>query len=46
MGRYQNVRLLGGNVSATHVTDRIYRILQLAGMEKVIKIEREQGWGQ
>ena len=28
MGRYQKLRLLGGSVAATHVSDRIWRILQ------------------
>lgn len=44
MGRYQNVKLLGGSVTATHVSDRIYKILQLAGITKVIGIERERLW--
>ena len=44
MGRYQNVKLLGGSITATHVSNRIYRILQLAGITKVIRIERERLW--
>ncbi len=46
MGRYQNVHLLGGSVSATHVNARIFKILQLAGITKVIQIEKEHFWNQ
>ena len=44
MGRYQTIRLLGGTVAATHVNERIYRIFQLAGLPKVIEIQKEQVW--
>lgn len=46
MGRYQNIRLLGGGVEATHVNDRIYKVLQLAGLTKVIGVNREKFWNQ
>lgn len=46
MGRYQNVRLLGGGVGAIHVNDRIYKILHLSGLTKVIRIQREKNWDQ
>lgn len=46
MGRYQNIRLLGGMVTATHVNDRIFKVLQLAGVTKVIGIDRERFWNQ
>lgn len=46
MGRYQNIRLLGGNVTATHVNDRIFKVLRLAGITKVIGIYRERFWSQ
>ncbi|MBS6194904.1 MAG: anti-sigma factor antagonist [Clostridiales bacterium] len=46
MGRYQNVRLLGGGVEATHVNDRIYKVMQLAGLPKVIGIDRKRFWNQ
>ena len=46
MGRYQNIRLLGGIVMATHVNDRIFKILQLAGVTNVIGIDREKFWNQ
>lgn len=46
MGRYQNVRLLGGGVSATHVNDRIYRVFQLAGLTRLIEVKREKLWNR
>lgn len=46
MGRYQNIRLLGGSVLATHVNDRIYKILKLAGLTRVIGVDRERFWNQ
>ena len=46
MGRYQNVRLLGGGVAATHVNDRIYRVLQLAGLTRLIEVKREKMWNR
>lgn len=44
MGRYQKIRLLGGSVSVTHVSDRIHRIMQLAGVARVIEVEKERNW--
>ena len=44
MGRYQKLRLLGGSVAATHVSDRIWRILHLAGVTKVLEVEKERNW--
>ncbi|HIV13146.1 MAG TPA: anti-sigma factor antagonist [Candidatus Pullilachnospira stercoravium] len=46
MGRYQNVRLLGGGVAATHVNDRIYRVLHLAGLTRLIEVKREKMWNR
>ncbi len=46
MGRYQNIRLLGGSVKATHVNERVHKILYLSGITKVIEIEREKNWNQ
>ena len=43
-GRYQKLRLLGGSVAETHVSDRIWRILHLAGVTKVIEVEKERNW--
>lgn len=44
MGRYQKIHLLGGNIKATHVKERIFRILNLAGVSKVIEVEKERNW--
>ena len=44
MGRYQKLRLLGGSVAAPHVSDRIWRILHLAGVTKVLEVEKERNW--
>lgn len=38
MGRYKNIRFMGGAVAAVHVNDRILRILTLSGIYKVIDI--------
>ncbi len=46
MGRYQNLHLLGGGVSATHVNERIFKILQLSGISKIIPIEKALCWNQ
>ena len=41
MGRYRNIRLLGGTVKAVHVGEQVERILRISGIHKVIRIERE-----
>lgn len=41
MGRYRNMRLLGGTVKAIHVGGQVGRILQLSGIHKVIQIEKD-----
>ena len=41
MGRYKLMRALGGQVSITHAGKRIYKILVLSGIHKIIPIERE-----
>lgn len=38
MGRYRNVSMIGGTVTAIHVSDRIDRILKLSGLYKIMKI--------
>ena len=38
MGRYKNMRFMGGDVIAVHVNERIYRILTLSGIYKMIDI--------
>ncbi|MDD2959443.1 MAG: anti-sigma factor antagonist [Lachnospiraceae bacterium] len=38
MGRYKNLRFMGGNVIAIRVNERIRRILTMSGIYKVIDI--------
>ena len=44
MGRYRNMGLLGGKVSAVHVGERIDRIFRLSGLYKLIPVNREAAW--
>lgn len=46
MGRYQNIHVLGGTVCASHVNERIFRVLQLSGITKVIEIKKEINWSK
>lgn len=41
MGRFKLMHALGGSVRAVHVGERIYRILVLSGIHKIIPIEKE-----
>lgn len=38
MGRYKNLRFMGGKVIAINVSDRIHRILTLSGIYKIVDI--------
>lgn len=40
MGRYRVMKTLGGSVRAVRVKDRVYRILMLSGIHKIISIEQ------
>lgn len=42
MGRYKNMRFMGGTVIAVHVNERIRRILTLSGVYKVLDIYEDQ----
>lgn len=44
MGRYHNVNLIGGYISAIHVNERINKLLHLSGVYKLITISKEKGW--
>lgn len=46
MGRYHNVNLVGGYISAIHVNDRIDKLLHLSGVYKLITISKEKGWNK
>lgn len=41
MGRYKNLRFMGGVVIAIHVNERIRRILSMSGICKVLDIYEE-----
>lgn len=42
MGRYKNVYLLGGEVWAVHVNERMKKILSLSGVTKILHIYEEE----
>ncbi|MDD3338358.1 MAG: anti-sigma factor antagonist [Lachnospiraceae bacterium] len=46
MGRYRMISKLGGDVTAIHVNDRVYKILNLAGLHKVMEISQEKIWNK
>lgn len=43
MGRYKMMKALGGSVRAVQVRERVGKILMLAGIMKIIPVERVQG---
>lgn len=46
MGRKRLLSCCGGTVSAIHVNDRIWRIMQLSGIYKHIEISQEAVWNR
>ena len=42
MGRYRTVYLLGGEVWAVHVNERMKKILSLSGVTKIMQIYEEE----
>lgn len=46
MGRYRNIRLIGGSVIAVNPGERIARILKISGLERFIKVEQEKNWNR
>lgn len=42
MGRYKNIRFMGGEVAAVHVNEQIKRILALSGICKLIDIYEDR----
>lgn len=42
MGRYSLLKELGGNLTLRSPTASVMKIIKLAGMEKLIKIEKEE----
>ena len=43
MGRYALMQKLGGKLSVKNPNERIVRIFELAGLDKIVSIEREKG---
>lgn len=43
MGRYKMMQALGGSVRAVQVRERVWRILMLSGIMKLIPVEPMQG---
>ena len=43
MGRYALMQKLGGKLSVKDPNERIVRIFELAGLDKIVSIEREKG---
>lgn len=41
MGRYKLMKALGGNLCISHAGERIFKILMLSGIHKIIPIEKE-----
>lgn len=44
MGRYKNIRLVGGRVSAAYVNERVEKIMRMSGLLKFITVEQERSW--
>lgn len=42
MGRYKNLRFMGGNVMAVNVNERVHRILTLSGIYKIVEIHKKE----
>lgn len=42
MGRYKNLYLMGGEVWAIHVNERMKRILILSGVTKILHVYEEE----
>lgn len=41
MGRYRLVSSYGGNVEVVNLTDRIYSMMKLAGLEKIVTLRKK-----
>ncbi len=42
MGRYKKIKSIGGKVKIKNPSPNTYRVLKLAGMDRLAKIEREE----
>lgn len=44
MGRYRAVHRKGGSLEAVEVTERVEKILEMAGIAKLIPVSRKREW--
>ncbi len=42
MGRYRLVSSYGGNVEVVNLSERIYKMMKLAGLEKLVKLRKKE----
>ena len=42
MGRYRNMLPFGGKVIVTNLSPRLYKVMQLSGLEKIVKISKRE----
>ena len=42
VGRYQKVACFGGKVYAIHVSDRMKRIIEMAGLKRFVEVEQNE----
>lgn len=45
MGRYRTMLPFGGKVIVTGLSNQIYKVMQLAGLEKIVKINKREDAG-
>lgn len=42
MGRFRMIQPIGGNLIVSNLSPQVYRIMQLAGLEKIAKISKRE----
>lgn len=45
MGRYRSMQPFGGKVTVTGLSPRLYKVMQLSGLEKIVKISKREEVG-
>jgi stage II sporulation protein AA (anti-sigma F factor antagonist) len=43
LGRYRIVESYGGNIEVINLSQRIYQMMKLAGLEKLVKLKTNKG---
>ena len=41
MGRYRLVSAYGGNVEVVNLSDRVFKMMKLAGLDKLVKLQKK-----